>query len=80
MKKLYNDILEKLEKNKEVSNLEEYDLVNNYGVTFIFKGVKYDLRHQVNVYGMRVNDLILSGHNKTVYLKSEEEFILIFEI
>lgn len=37
------------------SNIKFYMLVNNDGYTFEYKGVKFDLRHWVNVYGVETN-------------------------
>lgn len=36
----------------EVSNIEPYDLVNNYGCYFIKNGEKHDMRRWLNCYGV----------------------------
>lgn len=34
-----------------IRDFSYYSLVNNYGYTFSYKGVKYDSRHWLNCYG-----------------------------
>ena len=40
---------------KNVTNIKHYTLVNNSGYTFEYKGVKFDLRHWRNCYGVEMN-------------------------
>lgn len=35
-------------------NIDTYTLISNYGATFTLNGIKYDLRHWVNCYGVYV--------------------------
>ena len=70
MEILYNDILEMVKSSNNADNINEYELVNNYGVTFDLKGKHYDLRHVTNVYGVRVNNLVLTFDNTNVYMNN----------
>lgn len=45
-------------------NVNGYDLIENYGYTFIKDNVKYDLRHWLNCYGEAVDFWELSKVNK----------------
>lgn len=49
------DKIKTLLESKNVTNIKYYMLVNNDGYTFEYKGFKFDLRHWVNVYGVKTN-------------------------
>ena len=55
MKKLSFQEFKEYLASKGVEDFKGYTLINNYGYTFKYKGVKYDLRHVLNVYGADVD-------------------------
>lgn len=52
--------LEKLISKYGGENIESYFLVNNYGITFDYKGIKYDARYWANCYGVALKKWIIS--------------------
>ena len=59
-----NKQIEESLKNVGAENIEAYTLINNHGVKFTKKGVKYDLRHWLNLYGTDVDFWKLSSSDK----------------
>lgn len=72
------DLYRKLEA-MGLSEISSYMLVNNYGYTFKYKGVLYDLRHWLNCYGADVDYWSLYPCNteldraKALLIKYDEE-------
>ena len=50
-----DDKIEKMLQDKGATNIKFYMLVNNDGFTFEIGGVKFDLRHWRNVYGVETD-------------------------
>lgn len=46
---------EKIRRVKGVSEVKEYSLVSNYGVTFKKGGYSFDIRYWANCYGVALN-------------------------
>ena len=51
------------------TNIKFESLVNNYFISFDFKGKRHTVEHVLNVYGIAVDvwDLIYKENDKTVY-------------
>ena len=60
--KYYKEFKKQLE-NYGVTNFDYYSLINNYGYHFVYKGIRYDYRHILNVYGADVDFWELTPKN-----------------
>lgn len=56
-------LIEKMLKQRGVK-VEPYSLVNNYGLAFEYEGVRYDVRHWLNVYGMDVDYIDVTSRDR----------------
>lgn len=68
------DELNKL-KELKLENLEQYSLINNYGFKFTINGLKYDLRHVLNVYGAETDFWTLANKDKKIGFDTFEEVL-----
>ena len=60
-----------------LSEISSYMLVNNYGYTFKYKGVRYDLRHWLNCYGASIDSWELFPKNEE--LNKAKEIIIAYD-
>ena len=61
-----SDVAKKLLGEYGCTNIDDYTLINNSGVTFEYNGKRYDARHWRNVYGVSCNhwDIMLTAGGK----------------
>lgn len=62
-----------------VEKFSYYSLINNYGYTFIYNNIKYDLRHVLNVYGARVDMWDLYPNTNEKALESIKKLIIEYD-
>lgn len=75
MKKV-DEQIKKFLKEIGASNIKFYMLVNNDGYRFEYKGIKFDLRHWRNVYGVETNFYSISSNSTpNNYQEWEGEFL-----
>lgn len=60
---MMSDVREEALKGLGFDSVKYYSLINNYGYTFISKGIKYDLRRWLNCYGCDVDYWSLDGRD-----------------
>ena len=73
--KLVDDKIKKMLQDKGATNIEFYMLVNNDGYTFELEGVRFDLRHWRNVYGVETDFwdvMYLSNPNEKSHILAGE--------
>ena len=58
-----------------LNDLEQYSLINNYGFIFTINGLKYDLRHVLNVYGAETDFWTLTTKDKEIGFDTFEEVL-----